>query len=47
MIDTEIIVRKVENEVTRAQNKLMFSLMENTYAKGSWPPVAEPFVFFA
>ena len=46
-IDTDIIVKKVEADITRQQNKLLFTLLENANKDKFWPPVHEPVLFYA
>jgi len=46
-IDTEIIMKKVDTDIRRKQNKLLFSLLENTNKAKAWPPVAEPMLYYA
>lgn len=46
-IDTEIIVRKAEDDIRRQQNKLLYALLENVNKGTAWPPSAEPIVYFA
>ena len=45
MIDTEVIVRKVESDIEKQQNKIIYSLLETT--NKNWPPVAEPITYYA
>jgi hypothetical protein len=46
-IDTEIIVKKVEADIIRQQNKLLYTLLENANKDKFWPPVHEPVLFYA
>lgn len=47
-IDTEIIVKNVEADIIRQQNKLIYTLLENAKKEDKfWPPVYEPVLFYA
>ena len=46
-IDTDIIVKKVDADIRRQQNKLIYSLLENLNKGSNWPPTAEPIVYYA
>jgi len=46
-IDTDIIVKKVEADITRKQNIMLYKLMENANKDKFWPPVHEPVLFYA
>lgn len=46
MIDTEVIVNKVQENIRRSHNKLLYHLLEQTHGS-DWPPVREPVLYYA
>ena len=48
-VDADIIVNKVENDIIRKQNYILYQLLENLEkSKGTeWPPVVEPVIYYA
>ena len=48
-VDAEIIVNKVENDIIRKQNYILYQLLENLEkSKGTeCPPVVEPVIYYA